>query len=162
MKGIGLSGGSGTRLWPASRRALPKQLLALARDDEPMIAAAVALGREVADRVVIVTAESLVEATLAVVPGDVEVIAEPVGKNTSPRSSSSTNPKPPYRRSANSPSSSSCMTPCASTRTPSSSSPPTLPSFSATPTPRSSPSTTANSTRSHTKKPHPWSSCSAS
>ena len=77
-----LAGGSGTRLWPASRRALPKQLLTLVSDDEPMIAAAVTLARKVADRVVIVTAASLVEATLAVVPNDVEVIAEPVGKNT--------------------------------------------------------------------------------
>jgi mannose-1-phosphate guanylyltransferase len=76
-----LAGGSGTRLWPASRRSMPKQLLPLVNDDEPMIAAAVALGRQVADRVVIVTAESQVEATIATVP-NVEVIAEPLGKNT--------------------------------------------------------------------------------
>ncbi len=76
-----LGGGSGTRLWPASRRARPKQFLALAREGEPMIAAAVALAREVADRVMIVTAESQVEATLAAVP-NVEVVAEPVGRNT--------------------------------------------------------------------------------
>jgi len=76
-----LAGGSGTRLWPASRRSRPKQLLPLAPGDEPMVAAAVSLGREVADRVVIVTAESQVEATIAAVP-NVEVIAEPVGRNT--------------------------------------------------------------------------------
>lgn len=76
-----LAGGSGTRLWPASRRARPKQLLALAHDGEPMLAAAVSLAREVADRVLIVTAESQVEATLAAVP-DVELIAEPTGRNT--------------------------------------------------------------------------------
>jgi mannose-1-phosphate guanylyltransferase len=76
-----LAGGSGTRLWPASRRGRPKQLLPIARDDEPMIAAAVSLGREVADRVVIVTAESQVDATIAAAP-NVEVIAEPIGKNT--------------------------------------------------------------------------------
>ena len=76
-----LAGGSGTRLWPASRRARPKQLLALARDDEPMLAAAVSLAREVADRVLIVTAESQVEATLAAMP-NVELIAEPTGRNT--------------------------------------------------------------------------------
>ena len=76
-----LAGGTGTRLWPASRRDKPKQLLPLANDDEPMIATAVAIGREVADHVVVVTAESQVEATLLAVP-NVEVIAEPVGRNT--------------------------------------------------------------------------------
>ena len=76
-----LAGGSGTRLWPASRRARPKQLLALARDDEPMLTAAVSLAREVADRVLIVTAESQMEATIAAAP-NVELIAEPLGRNT--------------------------------------------------------------------------------
>lgn len=76
-----IAGGSGTRLWPASRQSRPKQLLPLARADEPLIAAAVALGRAVADHVVIVTAESQLDATLAVVP-DVEIIAEPIGRNT--------------------------------------------------------------------------------
>lgn len=79
-----LAGGSGTRLWPASRRGRPKQILPIARDDEPMIAAAVALGREVADSVTIVTAESQVEATIAVLPPRFtgHVIGEPVGRNT--------------------------------------------------------------------------------
>ena len=76
-----LAGGSGTRLWPASRRARPKQLLALARDDEPMLTTAVSLAREVADRVLIVTAESQMEATIAAAP-NVELIAEPLGRNT--------------------------------------------------------------------------------
>lgn len=76
-----LAGGSGTRLWPASRRACPKQLLALARDDEPLLAAAVSLAREVADRVLIVTAESQMEATIAAAL-NVELIAEPLGRNT--------------------------------------------------------------------------------
>ena len=76
-----LAGGSGTRLWPASRRARPKQLLTLAQGDEPMLAAAVSLARKVADRVLIVTAESQMEATLAAAP-NVELIAEPIGRNT--------------------------------------------------------------------------------
>jgi len=76
-----LAGGSGTRLWPASRRARPKQLLALAQGDEPMLTAAVSLAREVADRVLIVTAESQMEATIAAAP-NVELIAEPLGRNT--------------------------------------------------------------------------------
>ena len=77
-----LAGGSGTRLWPASRRARPKQLLALTQSGEPMVAAAVALGRALAQgRVLAVTAESQVDATRAAVPG-LELLAEPVGRNT--------------------------------------------------------------------------------
>jgi mannose-1-phosphate guanylyltransferase len=77
-----LAGGSGTRLWPASRRTRPKQLLVLDSSGRPMIAGAVALGRAIAeDRVLIVTAESQVEGTRAAVPG-AELLAEPVGRNT--------------------------------------------------------------------------------
>ena len=76
-----LAGGSGTRLWPASRRSRPKQLLALAADGVPMVSAAAALGANVASHVVIITAENQAESTRALLPG-VDVIAEPVGRNT--------------------------------------------------------------------------------
>jgi mannose-1-phosphate guanylyltransferase len=71
-------------LWPASRRARPKQLIALAADGEAMVASAVKLGVQVAgggQRVMIVTGDSHVEGTRAAVPG-VEILAEPVGRNT--------------------------------------------------------------------------------
>lgn len=79
-----LAGGSGTRLWPASRRARPKQLLALTAEDLPMVVAAASLGSAVASEgasVMVVTAESLVDATRAAAP-TLEIVAEPVGRNT--------------------------------------------------------------------------------
>ena len=76
-----LAGGSGTRLWPASRRSRPKQLLALAADGVPMVTAAASLGAKIAAHVVIITAENQAEGTRALLKG-VEVITEPVGRNT--------------------------------------------------------------------------------
>lgn len=77
-----LAGGSGTRLWPASRKAKPKQLLSLTPENVPMIAAAAALGQRVAASVLVVTGEAYVDATRAALPEGVDIVAEPAAKNT--------------------------------------------------------------------------------
>ena len=76
-----LAGGSGTRLWPASRRAKPKQFLSLSQANEPLVASAARIGTAAAGHVVVVTADAQVPATREALPG-IEVIAEPVGRNT--------------------------------------------------------------------------------
>jgi mannose-1-phosphate guanylyltransferase len=77
-----LAGGSGTRLWPASRRSLPKQFLPFGEKGTPLIAAAIARARIVAgDRVTIVTADDQLEATRAVAPGT-DILGEPAARNT--------------------------------------------------------------------------------
>jgi mannose-1-phosphate guanylyltransferase len=76
-----LAGGSGTRLWPASRRRRPKQFLSIG-GDESLLAAAVRRARGAVDgEVVVVTAEEHV-ADAGQLIGDVVMLAEPVGRNT--------------------------------------------------------------------------------
>lgn len=90
-----LAGGSGTRLWPASRQARPKQFIPFGPNGESLLANAIRRGVLVADGgVTVVTAQSLVDATRGVVEAmcegapehgvlrRVEIIAEPVGRNT--------------------------------------------------------------------------------
>ncbi|MBN9589585.1 MAG: mannose-1-phosphate guanylyltransferase/mannose-6-phosphate isomerase [Alphaproteobacteria bacterium 64-11] len=83
-----LSGGSGTRLWPLSRKALPKQLLAL-NGERTMIqqTAARARGEGFAAPLVIsgqdhrfLIAEQLRAAGIK----DARIVLEPVGRNTAP------------------------------------------------------------------------------
>ena len=80
-----LGGGAGTRLWPSSRRARPKQLLSLGAP-ESLIAAAVRRGRAVVgvENTLIVTAADQADALRAALP-DLpagNVVVEPVPRNT--------------------------------------------------------------------------------
>ena len=84
-----LSGGSGTRLWPASRSMYPKQLLALTEERTMLQATALrtqGLG-ESADRCLVVCNEAhrfSVAEQLAAIEMDGRIILEPEGRNTAP------------------------------------------------------------------------------
>jgi mannose-1-phosphate guanylyltransferase len=80
-----LAGGGGTRLWPASRRARPKQLLTLG-GPESLLAACLrrAWGVFGKDHTIIVTAADQVEATVRLFPdlGPQHFVVEPAARNT--------------------------------------------------------------------------------
>jgi mannose-1-phosphate guanylyltransferase len=80
-----MAGGSGTRFWPLSRAAQPKQLVRILGDDT-MIQATVARLQPFipAERVLIVTTAALAEETRRQLPGipPHQIIAEPVGRDT--------------------------------------------------------------------------------
>src|ERR1700760_2045895 len=83
-----LSGGAGSRLWPLSRKALPKQLLPLA-GSATMIqeTAARASGNGFAPPIVISNQEYrflIAEQLRAAGIADARIILEPVGRNTAP------------------------------------------------------------------------------
>ena len=82
-----LAGGVGSRFWPLSTAARPKQLLPLA-GDRPLIASSVARVLPVvpATRVLVVTSRALLEATRAALPEvpAANVLAEPFAASTAP------------------------------------------------------------------------------
>jgi mannose-1-phosphate guanylyltransferase len=86
LTAVVMAGGSGTRFWPASRRARPKQVLDLTGSGRSMIAETVARARPVADRVLVVATEELAPALRAELPdlAESDFLWEPVGRNTAP------------------------------------------------------------------------------
>ncbi|MFI5370533.1 MAG: mannose-1-phosphate guanylyltransferase [Candidatus Eisenbacteria bacterium] len=79
-----LAGGRGERFWPWSRPERPKQLLPLAPGGRSLLAATLERATRVTspDRVLVLTARDLVDAVRRECPAAVEVIGEPVGRNT--------------------------------------------------------------------------------
>lgn len=86
--GVIMAGGSGTRFWPLSRAARPKQLLPLGSSDQALLRAT---QQRIAslippERTLVVTSEALADATRAMLPElpPENVLAEPIGRNTAP------------------------------------------------------------------------------
>lgn len=77
-----LAGGTGSRLYPASRSDRPKQFLSLL-GEESLLERTIARAREVADEVVVSTSEAFAAEVRERAP-DADVIVEPAGKDTGP------------------------------------------------------------------------------
>ncbi|WP_323034217.1 mannose-1-phosphate guanylyltransferase/mannose-6-phosphate isomerase [Pararhodobacter sp.] len=92
IKSVILSGGSGTRLWPASRESYPKQLLPLTGERSLLQETAVRLdnfvGAEVDPRPLIVTNEEyrfiIAEQLRQIGVSSPQIVLEPCGRNTAP------------------------------------------------------------------------------
>jgi mannose-1-phosphate guanylyltransferase len=87
MQALILAGGSGTRFWPLSRSARPKQMLSMVGDESLMQVTASRLSPLVEpESIWVCTTRSLVEEVrrqLPAVPFE-QVLAEPTGRNTAP------------------------------------------------------------------------------
>jgi mannose-1-phosphate guanylyltransferase len=86
--GVIMAGGSGTRFWPLSRAARPKQLLPLGGGDVSLLRATQQRLDALIppERTLVVTSQALAEQTRAELPElpPENVLAEPVGRNTAP------------------------------------------------------------------------------
>jgi mannose-1-phosphate guanylyltransferase len=81
-----LAGGRGERFWPWSTPQRPKQLLPLAPGGRTLLAATLERASALVDpgRIVVLTARDLVDAVKRECPAGVQVLGEPVGRNTAP------------------------------------------------------------------------------
>lgn len=83
-----MAGGAGSRFWPLSRAARPKQVLPLGPTKEPLVAATVRRIRNLVppERVLVVTSAQLADAIAEVLPEvpRENLLLEPVGRNTAP------------------------------------------------------------------------------
>lgn len=92
IKSVILSGGSGTRLWPASRESYPKQLLPLTGERSLLQETATRLkgfaGAEVDPRPLVITNEEyrfiIAEQLRQIGVRAPQIVLEPVGRNTAP------------------------------------------------------------------------------
>ncbi|MBS0555168.1 MAG: NTP transferase domain-containing protein, partial [Proteobacteria bacterium] len=92
IKSVILSGGSGTRLWPASRETYPKQLLPLTGENSLLQETALRLkGFEAMDvdpRPIVVSNEEyrfiIAEQLRQIGVRSPQIVLEPVGRNTAP------------------------------------------------------------------------------
>ena len=87
LKPVVLSGGSGTRLWPLSRKYYPKQFISLVNETTLFQDTILRLPKDVSSPIVVcneahrfVAAEQLREINCS----SADIILEPVGKNTAP------------------------------------------------------------------------------
>ena len=88
LKPVLLSGGVGSRLWPVSREAYPKQFLPLAGDNSMLVDTLKRLADLSASAAVVVCNEEhrfiVAEQLRSLGAADADIVLEPVGRNTAP------------------------------------------------------------------------------